>query len=55
LLALFGRFDLLNAFLELFFKDFSHKLASLNVQEIIEIVEVATIGGSVADLIAIVE
>ena len=54
-LAFIGHFDLLNVFLYLFFEDFSHKLASFDVQEVIEIVEVTTVGGFVADFVAVVE
>jgi len=54
-LAFIGRFDVLNMFLYLFFGDFTHKLASFDVQKVIEVVEVTTVGGIVADLVAVIE
>jgi hypothetical protein len=55
LLAFVGGFDLLNAFLYLFFEDFSHELASFDVQEVIEVVDITTVGGVIADVGAVVE
>ena len=55
LLAFIGRFDVLDVFLYLFFEDFSHKLSPFDVQKVIEIVDVASVGGVVADFVAVIE
>jgi hypothetical protein len=55
LLAFVGCFDLIDVCLDLCFEDFTHEFASFDVQKVIEVVDVSTVGGVIADFVAVVE